>query len=184
MKDMRERLEDAFPDWSDDAVDPKRVVAHSGTLANRPAVADANAGEIYVATDTGGFFRFDGTAWLGAADSTSLIYAIYDDAQGGGSKVTSEGVVDQIVSVNISGTTNAFGVVTFDIGELGLVTAGLDLTKSNVHVATGQAGGTAFARVDVSPVGPSTVSVFFYDYAGVAYGSQAVVANLIFFLSE
>ena len=183
-EDLRERLEDAFPDWTDDATDPKRVVAHSGTLANRPAVADANAGELYVATDTGGLFRFDGTQWVGG-DQASVIYAIYDDLQAGGAKVTAEAGVDQIVCVNISGTTNAFGVLTFDIGELSLVTPGLDLTKANVSVSVGEGYGTVFARTSVSTGGgPSTVSVFFYDYTGTAYGSQTVQANLVFFLSE
>lgn len=61
--DIRERLQDPFPDWTDDSVDPKRVVCHAGVAASRPSTGDANTGEFYFATDDLTLDVFDGSDW-------------------------------------------------------------------------------------------------------------------------
>lgn len=60
-KDVRERIEDAFPDWANDAVDPKRVVIHYDTAANIPA--SPNTGEFFYETDTSLLKLYNGSSW-------------------------------------------------------------------------------------------------------------------------
>lgn len=62
---IRERLEDTFPQWGNDSVDPKKVHVHSGTAANRPTTS-LSTGQVYFATDTKTISVYSGSAWVEA----------------------------------------------------------------------------------------------------------------------
>jgi hypothetical protein len=173
MKDMRERLEDAFPDWSDDAVDPKKVVVNSGTLANRPAVADSNTGEGYFATDTGDMYFFDGTDWIGGATADAIgMTAVntYNDALGAGSKEVLAVVIDQVLTISFTGTTDGSGDVTIDTGELTALNSWNSAQAFQFQPTTP----ATLAQVVYSSNTASILTLRCYDYAGVALGTTAV----------
>lgn len=71
---LRERLEDTFPNWADDLIDPKKVHVQSGLAANRPS-SDLNAGQVYLATDTGDVSFYDGSQWRSTATGDALTAA-------------------------------------------------------------------------------------------------------------
>lgn len=64
MKQLRERLTDFVPEWTNDAINPKRIKVLSGTAANRPAPAGLADGIIYYSTDTNKLEIVDGAAWV------------------------------------------------------------------------------------------------------------------------
>lgn len=168
---MRERLEDPFPDWADDAVDPKRVVVHSGLLIDRPDVPDSNAGEVYLATDTAQVFVFDGTAWIQI--SNSAIWASYDDSQAPASKVTSELGVEQIVAINVNADTDGSGDIFVDFNEIDIEDVDLAESKTRIYQpvspASGGAGaGSRFAFVTEISVGGSVLQLRCFDQANNA----------------
>ena len=172
MKDLRERLEDAFPDWSDDTVDPKRVVVHSGTLANRPVTGDANTGEFYLATDTEQLFYFDSTGWAQVIANTTT--ASYDAAAGAFSRATSELPAALSLSFDLSGTTDGSGDLVVDWTEFDVMsgTSGLAL-KTAIFNPTS----TACAMCLLMVVGAGSITVRFYDFAGAAKTGSAVTAH-------
>jgi hypothetical protein len=174
MKDMRERLEDAFPDWTDDAVDPKRVVFNSNTLTNRPIVADANTGEFFYATDTDQLFYFTGSAWTELI--SNAVRANYDHDAGVGSKATSEGGVAFSIAISYSGTTDGSGDAELDLTELaamdGYTSASIVSVQSTVITPVGA------AHLGYLSATSSTLTFRLYDYAAAAMGTQAFTADL------
>lgn len=161
-RSMRERLEDSFPDWTDDAVDPKRVVVHSGTLANRPSGTDPNAGEVYLATDTAQVFVYDGSGWQQI--SNSAIWASYDDTKAVGNKVTSEGAVDLTISLTIQGTTDGSGDLIVDMGEIGIGDVDLGLSVGRFY----QPVSTSIGWIEETTVGGSTITLRFKNRSDAA----------------
>lgn len=177
LKTLRERLEDPFPDWTDDAVDPKRIVVHSGLLDDRPAEADANAGEIYIATDTIQAYFFDGTSWNEFDTSGGAgTYVRYDDNQAAGSKVLLERASGLVANMVVSGNTDGSGDLVVDASEIDLMPTG-GWTKIDTILIYPDFPSTCF-KVHRQSTTASQLTLRFLDHANAAVASQAVIANI------
>ncbi len=174
-RSLRERLEAAFPDWADDAIDPKRVVVHSGLQEDRPLVGDSNNGEIYLATDTGALFTFDGVAWLEV--NAKGLSVLYDDAQIPGAKATSELPIVKTLALEFSGSTDASGHIMIDSGEID--TEGYDFTNSLVRVYQPKTLGGAHSIQEFT-FSPSTITLAVFDISGSLITLTAVVVMCYF----
>lgn len=111
---IRERLEDIFPDWSDDGVDPKRLVLNPSTA--RPA--SPNNGEPRYDSDTKVIEIYDASDDEWVAIQSIGYYVNYDDSQGAGGKATVEGTAIYVVMLHFSGTTDGSGDVVIDLSEI------------------------------------------------------------------
>lgn len=175
-RSLRERLEDAFPDWADDAVDPKRVVIHNGTLAARPPVLDSNVGELYLVTSgpgAGDVYIFDGTDWIGF--NVGLVYSQYQDANGPGAKVTEEVTGSQFIAALVQGTTDANGDILVDSGEFATP---FSWTNAIVVVQVEETS-TLVSQAVLRSRGSSILRIRFHTTTGTAYASLGITFNLL-----
>jgi hypothetical protein len=74
-EDVRERIAQVIPGWTDEDEDPKRAVIQVGLIAARPADVDSHEGEYYYATDEGPgtLYLFDGVDWVQLATATVAV---------------------------------------------------------------------------------------------------------------
>lgn len=187
MIDIRQRIEQVIPDWADDAVDPKRAVIYSGTVANRPDTADANAGEFFYATDEQILYLFDGTAWITITDLITAPasgpvhrHFQYDDSQAVGSKQIGSQTVGRIVTGVFTGTTDVSGIVSIDAGEIDSVTSWSSLVAG---VFTGTMP-TNLMQITYATSTASVLNLYCLDEDAFALATTAVIFQAVFFFGD
>lgn len=180
-RSMRERLEDSFPDWTDDLVDPKRVVVHSDTLANRPDEADANAGEFFLATDSSAIYFFDGTSWVEI--TRREFYATYDDTLAVSQKMSVSGNAQFAFGFKIEATTAADGAITVDLGEFEDHVSGLLIAHGKVRMYYGFSPTTLY-RIDEATISASQFRLFLKDSSGASFSGGTDVVIMAYWLVD
>lgn len=175
---IRERLEDIIDDWQDDGTDPKllnrRWVISEGSLANRPATP-LRDGEAYYASDVGSFYVASGSSW----NIVGSRYVGYNADASVGSKQTTVNYNAQTIAVRITGTTDGFGIIQFDLSEISNPPGSSILNAVAIMI---DPGGASFARsVSVNTLSSSSVQFLCKDAEDASPGNLIASSSVTLF---